>query len=161
ELTEKELTEKELTEKELTEKESAEKELTGNYGRIVLLKTAINETKEHPLTGLGPFGYVQKYEGSYTHNVIADFFAEYGIIVACLFAAFVVFAYIKMGKSIKVAFSIAELCVLLFLTGTCFELGFRDYFPVFQPFWFFIGYTVWFIIPRKQCKKELSTDEVM
>lgn len=122
--------------------------------RITLYRLALLETKAHPLTGLGSFGFHAKY-GLYPHNFILEAYADFGVIGASvlllgLFALLVrlfIAAHRSLNTKKLLLFFVAHL-VMVLVSGSLYDMAMLQ---------FGIGYAAFLTLPRKL--NALSTEE--
>ena len=72
-----------------------------------------------PLTGMGPFGFTEKY-GSYPHNFILELLCELGLIIGGLALAFILYCFIKLLLNCR--WDPAMGVILVFLCGYLVQL---------------------------------------
>ena len=69
----------------------------GSMARSYLWQLAIKEMQEDPIFGMGAMGYQQKYS-SYTHNILLECLADFGIIVFFIFFMICALSFIVLVK---------------------------------------------------------------
>ncbi len=63
--------------------------------RTTIFTLAWKEALKSPLTGMGPFGFTEKY-GSYPHNFVLELLSELGLIIGGLALASILYCFIKL-----------------------------------------------------------------
>ena len=87
--------------------------------RTTIFTLAWKEALKSPLTGMGPFGFTEKY-GSYPHNFILELLCELGLIIGGLALAFILYCFIKLLLNCK--WDPAMGVILVFLCGYMVQL---------------------------------------
>ncbi len=87
-----------------------------------LNKIAMYELKEHPILGVGVYGYQGKYK-AYPHNVFAEVLVDYGIVLGSIFimAFFLALLYIIKVSWNNVMYAVIAGIALASLSTLCFN----------------------------------------